>query len=646
MGDLSRKGASGAGSISESQESILFEPSGRKVEGRRGSVLELAHTAGVDVDAPCGGRETCGKCRIIVREGARLLSSVKDSEKKFLSDAELGSGYRLSCCVSILGGGGVIVEVPPESQLGLQRLIVGGLEPDAPLSPIVRKFCVDLPKSDVRDLRADTERLFDVARQRLGLELGSMAYGALKALPLALRESDWKTTLTVRGDEVIAVEPGDTTDRLFGFAVDIGTTKLAGYLVDLKTGRSVATVSEVNPQVKYGADVITRITHAMKGQENLGELHEIVVDSINHMISQARRKLGAQEHDIYDIVAVGNTAMHHLFFNINPKSVGLSPYTAVVGRLLDVPAKDLGLKVNQGAYVHSPPNIAGFVGADAIADAIATEIYKAEELTLLVDIGTNVEIILGDRNQLQACSTPAGPALEGSEITFGMRAVAGAIESMWIDPADMTVGYRTIGKEELPKGICGSGMVDILAEMLKAGIINPSGEFRKEVARPKFRVRKGATEFVIAQKERTAIGKDIVVTQQDIRQIQLAKAAVYTGVLMSMRHLRVDPMDIKKVYVAGAFGTYLNSQSARNIGMYHDIPLNRIRFVGNAAGAGARALLKSTALREVAGRLAKEIRYFHLGNEPDFQAEFLKALYIPHKDLDRFPSIKRLLGLA
>jgi uncharacterized 2Fe-2S/4Fe-4S cluster protein (DUF4445 family) len=317
----------------------------------------------------------------------------------------------------------------------------------------------------------------------------------------------------------------------------------------------------------------------------------------------------------------------------------------VVGRSLDVRARDLGLKVNGGAYVYSPPNVAGFVGADAVGDIVATEVYMAEELTLLVDIGTNVEIILGDKNQLQACSTPAGPALEGAEISFGMRAVAGAIESVWIDPKDMNVGYRTIGNES-PKGICGSGIVDAIAEMLKAGIMSGSGEIRKESQTPRLRIRNGTSEFLIADKEQTAIDKDIVVTQQDIRQIQLAKAAVYTGVLMSMKHLNVELSDIKKVNVAGAFGTYLNSQSARNIGMYHDIPLNKIRYVGNAAGAGARALVKSTALREVASKLSRDIRYFHLGNEPDFQKEFLNALYIPHRELERFPSVKRLLGVG
>lgn len=304
------------------------------------------------------------------------------------------------------------------------------------------------------------------------------------------------------------------------------------------------------------------------------------------------------------------------------------------------------MKVNAGANVHSPPNIAGFVGADAIADILATDMYKAEELTLLIDVGTNVEIILGDRNQLEACSTPAGPALEGSEITFGMRAVAGAIESVWIDSSDMSVGYRTIGKGVLPKGICGSGIIDAIAEMFKAGIITTSGEIRKGLETGRVRVRKGLGEFILAERKETSIGKDIVVTQSDVRQIQLAKAAVYTGVLMSMRHLGVKLTDIKRIYVAGAFGTYLNPQSARNIGMYHDIPLDRVRFVGNAAGAGARALLKSTRLRKVARDLAERIKYFPIGHEQDFQTEFVRALCIPHKDLELFPSVKRLLGAS
>ena len=605
--------------------------------------MEIAHSAGVEIDAPCGGRETCGKCRIIVKAGAKSISAVKDSERRFLSDAEIDAGYRLGCCSSVTNATELVFEVPPESQLGIQRLLVGGLEPSVSLSPVVSKFSLRVPKAEIKDLRADTERFFAAVNERLNSETDSISYDALKALPAALRESEWQITVTERGKEAIAVEAGNTGDRLYGFAVDIGTTKLAGYLVDLNTGRNLGTISDVNPQVKQGGDVITRITYAMGAPHNLAELHETVIDAVNHMISDVSRKLAIGEREIYDVVAVGNTAMHHFFFNISPRSVGFSPYPAVVGRSLDVRAKDLGLKVNGGAYVHSPPNVAGFVGADAVADIMATEVYKAEELTLLVDIGTNVEIILGNNNELQACSTPAGPALEGAEISFGMRAVAGAIESIWIDPKDMNVGYRTIGNG-IPKGICGSGIVDAIAEMRKAGIISGSGEIRKEPQSPRVQIRNGTAEFLIADREQTAIGKNIVVTQQDIRQIQLAKAAVYTGVQMSMKHLGIGLSEIKKVYVAGAFGTYLNSQSARNIGMFHDIPLNRIRYVGNAAGAGARALLKSRALREVASKLSKDIRYFHLGNESDFQKEFLNALYIPHKELERFPSVSRLFG--
>jgi uncharacterized 2Fe-2S/4Fe-4S cluster protein (DUF4445 family) len=623
--------------------SVVFHPSGKTVDGRLGSLLEIAHSVAVEIDAPCGGRETCGKCRVIVREGYDCLSPVRDAERRFLTDVEVAAGYRLSCCVSVEGEGRVVLEVPPESQVGMQRLLAGGLEPDVSLSPVVSKFHVELPKPQKDDLRSDTERLVEIASKGLSLRLESATLDALKALPLMLREGGWKITITVRSGEVIAVEPGETRGWLYGFAVDIGTTKLAGYLVDLNTGRNVATLSTLNPQMKHGGDVLTRITYAMKAPRNLEELHQLLIDAINDMISEICKKLAVREHEIYDVVAVGNTAMHHLFFNIDPKSVGLSPYPAVIGRALDVRAKDLGLRVNAGAYVHSPPNVAGFVGADAVADVLAVQMQKAEELTLLIDIGTNVEIVLGDRTGFQACSTPAGPALEGSEISFGMRAVDGAIESVWIDPTDMTVGYSAIGAGA-PKGICGSGIIDAIAEMLKARIITPSGEIRKDLEVSRIRSRNGLAELLLVESEETAIGKDIVITQQDIRQIQLAKAAVYTGVLMSIRRLGVKPSDVKRIYVAGAFGTYLNPQSARNIGLYHDIPLDRIKFVGNAAGAGARALLKSNALREVACEIASKIKYFPVGDEPDFQNEFLNALYIPHKDLGLFPSVKWLLG--
>jgi uncharacterized 2Fe-2S/4Fe-4S cluster protein (DUF4445 family) len=608
--------------------------------------LEIANSVGVDIDAPCGGRETCGKCRVIIRHGADCLSSVKNSERRFLSDAEIEAGYRLGCCLSALQGDRVVLEIPEESQLGIQRLLVGGVEPEVALSPAVSKACAQLPMPGPHDIRADTERFLQAASEQLGMKLELMDYDALKTMPTVLREGKWKATAILHHGEIVATEPGEKLGRLYGFAVDIGTTKLAGYIVDLGTGRTVSTQSALNPQLKHGGDVLTRITFAMQSSKNLAELHHMLITAINRMISEVCKKLDLNEHEIYDVVVVGNTAMHHFFFNISPTSVGLAPYPAVVGRALNIKARDLGLRVNAGAYVHSPPNIAGFVGADAVADILATEMYKAEDLTLLIDVGTNVEIVLGNRNGLEACSTPAGPALEGSEIAFGMRAVAGAIESVWIDPRDMSIGYRTVGKETLPKGICGSGIIDAIAEMFKAGIITPSGQIKKDMDTDRVRVRNGLGEFVLAQRKRTAIGKDIVVTQNDVRKIQLAKAAVFTGVLMSMRHLGIKLADVKKVHVAGAFGTYLNPQSARNIGMYHDIPLNKIRFVGNAAGAGARALLKSAPLREVARDLAKKIVYFPIGDEKDFQTEFLNALYIPHKDLELFPSVKRLLAAS
>lgn len=624
--------------------SVLFQPSGKTVDGSLGNVMDIARSIAVEIDAPCGGRETCGKCRVIVREGAEYLSPFKDAEGRFLSDSEIATGYRLSCCSSILKGGRVVLEVPPESQLGIQRLLAGGMEPDVTLSPVVTKAYLELPWPGAGDLRADTDRFLQVAGEKLGLNKVSIGYDVLKELPRVLREGDWKLTCVVKGGEVIDIESGDTKERIYGFAVDVGTTKIAGYLVDLLTGKVLTSISTLNPQMKHGGDVITRIAFASKAQQNLEELHKSVIDAVTNMISEACGKLDLKQSEIYDVVVVGNTAMHHFFFNIDPMSVGKSPYAAVVERPLNVRAKDLGLGVNKGACVHSPPNIAGFVGADAVADIIATEIHRAEELTLLIDIGTNVEIILGDRTGLQACSTPAGPALEGAEISCGMRAVEGAIESVWIDPKDMTVGYRTIGRDARPKGICGSGAVDAIAEMLKVRLISNSGEINRNGGMGRVRVQNGKREFVIALKDDTSIGKDIVITQEDVRQIQLAKAAVFTGVLMSMRHLGVKESDVKKVYVAGAFGTYLNPQSARNIGMYHDIPLEKIRFVGNAAGAGARALLKSSTLRDEARDLARRIKYFPIGDEPDFQNDFMNALYIPHKDLELFPSVKRLLG--
>ncbi len=606
------------------------------------NLLKIANELGIDIDAPCGGREACGKCRIVVLSGQECLSPIKDSEIKFLSKDEIEYGYRLSCCVNIVKEGEIVLEIPAESLLGIQRILIKGLEPAIKLKPEVNKIFLRIKKPDLKDLRAHTERIAETLREK-GIKVNKFSYTVLLNLPEVVKNSNWEITLAIKNEEVIALEAYDEADKLFGIAFDIGTTKIVGYLVNLKDGNNLASYSLINPQISKGGDVITRISYAMKDKDKLEEMHQLLISAINEIVGKLCKKARLKREDILDMVVVGNTAMHHFFFNISPIPVGLSPYTAVVGREIEVKAKDLRIEINPEAYIYSPPNVAGFVGADAIADILASEIYKKDELSLLVDIGTNVEIICGNKDGLQACSTPAGPALEGAEITFGMRAVRGAIERVWINPEDMSVKYKVIGNEKV-KGICGSGIISAISEMLKVGLIDNTGKINYE----NNRIKKVNNEYalVIAYKDETSIGKDVLITQQDIRKIQLAKAAVYTGITLSLRHLGLNFSDIKSMYVAGSFGNYIDPLSAKIIGMYPDIPLQNIKLLGNAAGTGARLLLKSSELKKEVKEIIKKTKYFLLGHEESFQKEFIDSLYLPHKDLDLFPTIKRLTLLS
>jgi uncharacterized 2Fe-2S/4Fe-4S cluster protein (DUF4445 family) len=485
------------------------------------------------------------------------------------------------------------------------------------------------------------DRLVDAIESKIGLK-PRIDYEALRKVPFIIRRGDWTATVTLwRDQEIVSVEQGATRD-LYGFAVDVGTTKLAAYLVDLNYGKIVATASTVNPQIAYGEDVISRIQFIMEDEKNLARLHEAVVEGINQLINEACQNAGVTPEEIYDMTLAGNTAMHHIFLGIPPTYVALTPYPAALQSATDVKARDLAVKINQGAYVHALPTIAGFVGGDAVADILATEIYEAKELSMLIDIGTNTEIVLGNKARLTACSCASGPALEGAHIKFGMRASTGAIEHVWVKPETYDVGYKTIDDGK-PRGLCGSAIVDVTAELLKAGLINHRGRFDMRLKTPRLRAGEKSGEFVIAWKDEAAIESDIVVTQSDIREVQLAKAAIYTGGSILMKQMRAMPEQIHRVFLAGAFGNYVDPQNARIIGMYPDIPLERVQFVGNTAGSGARMALLSIDEREKAKEIAKRVEYVELGADPDFQNEFLKATYLPHMETERFPHVIKML---
>ena len=620
---------------------VHFQPLGRKTSPEQGkTLLELARDSGVAIESICGSAGKCGKCKVVIRSGAANLTPLNRSEVEILGDKSVHAGTRLACQAKIVSEGDVVVEVPEESRRGHHRLLAAGEERATKLRPAMTKAVIELPPATLADVRADDDRFLDVLRK--GARASSMmSPGAHRTLPGALRDGSWLVTATLfRGKEVVRVDPGDTTGELYGVAADIGTTKVVAYLIDLASGDVLATESMPNPQIPFGEDVMSRITFTTKTPDGNERLQKVILDGLNSLISKLSSSSGVPQENILEAMVVGNTAMHHIFFGIPAKHLASAPYAPAVRTSLVYDAGQMGVDIYPFGKVSSLPNVAGFVGADAIADLVSSGLYRDRQIGMMIDIGTNTEIIAGNKDRLVSCSCASGPAFEGAHVRFGMRASTGAIERVWIDPATRDVRLRTI-EDARPRGICGSGIVDAIAEMFRSGIIDPSGRIKDNKGDK--RVRKGpdgVREYVLVWGKDTDTGEDITVAQHDIEEIQLAKAAIFTGVSTLMRKLGVKCQELKRVYAAGAFGTYVDASSAITIGMYPDVPVTRIRFVGNAAGSGARMALKSTHVRDLAERLSKKVEYIELAAEKDFQSEFAKAMFLPHRDAGRFPSVK------
>jgi len=464
----------------------------------------------------------------------------------------------------------------------------------------------------------------------------------LLRLPDILRSAMWDVTATVWNDQiVIALEPGDMREASYGFAVDVGTSKIVSLLVNLNDGKIEAVGNIENPQLRHGEDIMSRITFTMTHENGLSEMQRLVIAGINTTVSQALRRSSISSENVYEFVVVGNTAMHHMLLGIQPKYLALAPYSPGAKSPLNLKARELHLIGNDGAIVHVLPNIAGFVGADAVADVIATGIHEENQVSLLLDIGTNTEVFVGNRDGLLSCSCASGPAFEGAHIKHGMKAISGAIERVKIDPVSLEVDYKTVD-EARPMGICGSGILDCVAELFKAGVLDLRGRFKKIRAKRVRRTRAGS-EFILVSREDTPRHIDITVTQGDIDQILLAKAAIHTGCAIIMRSAGIKQDQLDKILLAGAFGTYINAASAVFVGMLPDVPIERVRFVGNTALSGAKMCLISREMRESARSLSERVRYIELGAHPDFQKEFMKSLYLPNRDLDLYPSVKQVI---
>ncbi|MFC1986494.1 ASKHA domain-containing protein [Chloroflexota bacterium] len=639
------------------QLTVIFQPSGRRVSISSGKTIkEASKQLGVDIEGTCGEKGTCGKCKVRIENGffkkygieSRMesLSPIGKAEKKLLTPQQQRDGYRLACQAHIHGD--VIVLVPEESRIGKQIVRKVAKETATELKPAIKKYYVEMPPATLRDTSGDWERLqYELNK---GFELSGLVidYMALKSLQNVIRQGNWRVTVSVwMNREVIKIEAG-LVEKGYGLAVDVGTTTVAAYLCDLASGKIVATDSMMNPQVAYGEDVIARITYAMTHQNGLESMNRAIVKGLNQLSGRVAAQAHIKRHAIVDMTIVGNTCMHHIYLNLDPQYIGKAPFSPSIYHSIDVKARDLGLKLSTGAYVHTLPIEAGFVGADNVGLLIAEEPYKQDDMVLIIDVGTNGELILGNRDKLISSSCATGPAFEGAEIKYGIRATPGAIEMIRIDPDTKEVRFKVIGKEGWntdledvgARGICGSGIIDAVAQLFVAGIIDRTGRFKAALDTPRFRITEDRPEFVIAWASETSIGQDIVVCQQDVRNIQLAKGAMYAGAKIMMHRLGVEKLD--KVVLAGAFGSYIDRESAAIIGLFPDCAQENVYAVGNAAGDGARIALLNVDKRAEANKIARQVEYVELAVEPDFGEVFSQAMWFPHMK-DSFPHLKLLL---
>lgn len=610
---------------------VVFLPEGKrcKVPGKT-TLMSAALKGEVDLAAICGGKGYCGKCLVEIIDGK--VSPLTDHEKKRVPKEKTDRNFRLACQTYVEGD--VTIRVPDQSRVGKQRLVIMGKEPPVQITSNLEKVYLELDAPSLEDPTADDERLLAGLAAR-GYSNLTIDTTVAREMPGILREAGWKVTAVILGSkEIIAVEKGETTSRKYGLAVDIGTTKLAVFIVDLNDGTIVYADGIMNPQIKFGEDVISRINYASQGKGHREEIRGTIVEGINNLLNTGIAESEMSRDEIYEAVLVGNTAMHHLFAGIDVKSLGLAPYAAGIGRSSDSKARDSGIAINPAGNVHLLPNVAGFVGADAIADILASRLHEKERLTLLMDVGTNTEVMLGDRKGIWACSTASGPAFEGAHIKCGMRAASGAIEKVWID-SDFKAACKTIDDKK-PRGICGSGIIDTVAEMLRVGLIDTSGRIQQ--ARSGVREGESGREFVLVPKEETETGKeDIVITQDDIREIQKAKAAIYAGFMTLVRKGGLDRGTLAEIIIAGAFGNYIDPKNARIIGMIPELPLEKISFTGNTAGSGARLCLKSIDTRREAQIVASKVKYIELAAQPIFEEEYINAMYMPNSQLEDFP---------
>jgi uncharacterized 2Fe-2S/4Fe-4S cluster protein (DUF4445 family) len=614
------------------------------------NLFKAVKSAGVYVLSSCGGKGNCGKCKVVVKEG----TVEPGKSRSYLSAEEIERGYVLACHSRVKSS--LIVEIPQESRMQAKHKIATGANMEeliklmksagGCLESRISRVYLEIDPPTIDDNIADYERLRRaVDKEGFDATHLHMSHMMLSKLAHVLREGNWKVTVSLFNVttvlEVLDIFPGDARATRYGAAVDIGTTTVVVYLVDLTNGHIIGTASTYNSQVKCGDDVITRIVYATE-RNGLKELQDLAVSNINTMLADLAEKNGIPPGMIDYMVVAGNTTMMHLFYGIDPQHIREEPYIPTATFFPIIRGKSVGFQFDPQTIIYSMPNVASYVGGDITSGIMVSQIHKQEAVSLFIDIGTNGEIVLGNKEWLVTAACSAGPAFEGSGIKFGMRAMEGAIEEVEIDPKTHEVNFRVIGDVK-PIGVCGSGMIDALAEMYLSGVIDQKGKIREEIGSKRIRRGESGLEYVLAWRVESAINKEIVLTEVDLDNLIRAKGAIYAGFATLLAHMGMGFHDIEKLYIAGGFGRYIDVERAITIGMLPDLPVEKFQFLGNTSIMGAYYALLCDRLRNEAEEIAKKMTYVELSVSRSFMDEYMSALFLPHTNLDAFPTVKKEL---
>ncbi|MBI5360110.1 MAG: DUF4445 domain-containing protein [Planctomycetes bacterium] len=637
---------------------VTFQPDNRQVIVEKGeTVLNAANKAGIYVHNICGGDGICGKCRVIIKSG-----DVNTEPTHFLKREEIQKGYALACTSYVEND--LVVEIPAESKLEDEQILVkegksisldvitrefepsdAGMSPTQRLfrhGPLSTKLHFILPKPSLSDTVSDLERIYREIRRELNVPIMQTGLAVIKKLSQTLRDADFEITATLgkrNGTvEIFMIEPGDTSKHNYGLAIDIGTTTIVVQLVDLISKKVLSSKASTNKQTKYGDDVISRMIYAGE-KEGLEHLHDAAVDTINRLVGYAVLETKVNLSDITTVVCAGNTTMAHMALNVDPTYIRKEPYVATTNYFPVIRAAEAGIRINPRGLLSCIPGVSSYVGGDITAGVLASGLFLEDELAILLDVGTNGEVVLGNKEWLVSASCSAGPCFEGAGVKCGMRAAKGAVEKIEIEK-NFDISWNTIGNSA-PRGICGSGMIDMISEFVDAGIINKAGKFDASLKTDRLRQTDEGLEFVIANANQSGRGQDIVITQADITNILRSKAAIFAGIRTLIIKMGLSFDDVKKFYIAGGFGNSLNIPKAIGIGMLPDLPHERYSFIGNSSLAGAKlALLSYDALKEIE-KIAEKMTYIELSADNAFMEEFMAAIFLPHTDSNLFPSLRK-----